>query len=556
MGNDVERTKLQNDSISLRIDALNPETFTDEEFHQILEELSALQNNDQLALKLIEKYQAATDFREQERLRGIAEEERLRRQEYLDFYDGTLFEGTYLPQKVSFFPQILSLSQANKEGQLSRVDFLKACSELSPSEVAKQYWSIHSTEYRARVQRLTEQVSAEKREKLQKCKVVVVMAAMNETELELAYQALQANYETPEQFHEEVMVMIYHNHKEKTSELDDDIAASAEDVAKHQNVVLLDEQVGPEVNVPSDVAKAKKVAADTILQLIGTGHKQLLFIDGDLRKISPKGTLQKMSSQLSIENGVLALSTTYCHDSRIDEQYPALGNYFSLSESLVLQGMSTRDDSPYTLGGFTMTDSTMFMAIGGWPISKPEDIHYTYKLRYVFQNMNVVRTVFPQVRVEMDNGREIASIIEKKSAFHRWEGQNHEEYMQISGSKRLDWQNIPTDVIADVPLLHEQDTQQAIVIAVNTNYLELVESLKNNRNETSEGIDLKLTRRVKRTLEFLRGKGIQKVKLELYPKQAESSTAQSQQLELDLEDANTEASILNNWTVSSFVSLQ
>jgi hypothetical protein len=378
---------------------------------------------------------------------------------------------------------------------------------------------------------------------------------MNESELELAIQALQENYGTVEAFQSEVTVMIYHNHREKSEAIDQQVKHSVDTVSAMKNVICIDEQVGTEVGIQSDVAKAKKVAADSTMRMIGPQNKPMLFIDGDLRKINPPGTLLDIRSQLSVEHGTVALSATYCHDSRLDDVYPSLAQYFSLNESLIAQWHEYSHEQPYTVGGFTMIDSTMFMAAGGWPISKPEDVHFSYKLRSIFDQLQVVKNVFPKVRVEMDNGREIASILEKKSAFHRWKGESHREYTELSGSKRLDWSHLPTDLVEQIPLLAEHDPQRSILLALNTNYLEFVESLKQNRLKDNTKVRQRLQLRIRFILHFLQERGVQKLTVQAFDMQQPDSNQTAQPIEIDLQKPGDVAASLENFSVSSFTEI-
>lgn len=433
---------------------------------------------------------------------------------------------------------------------------MKEVSQLSATEVHEKYWTIHSTEYKQRIDTLAEQVKAEKKEKIEQCKVLVVMAAMNETELELAYGALRDNYTSPEAFDAQVVLVIYHNHRENPGLIDPQVVQSVSLVTQFSNVVCIDEQVGTAAGINSDVAKAKKVAADVSLRLVGAQKKQILFIDGDLRKISPRGTLEQMQSRLSVEDGDVALSTVYCHDSRIDAHFPALAEYFRLVESISKQAQASSNDPVFTLGGFTMIDSTMFMAAGGWPISKPEDIHFTYRLLHIFCRLHVVRSLFPYVRVEMDVGREVQSILERKSAHHRWLGENHDEYMFISGSRRLALDSIPSGAIADVPLLHEQDAQRAVLVAINTNYLEFVKEMQNKKPDDQEIFQKRLKSRATQIFNFLKDMGISQVTIDAYHINPNSPTKESAQLNLDLNDPQIVDVFFQKYILTSFVALQ
>jgi len=156
----------------------------------------------------------------------------------------------------------------------------------------------------------------------------------------------------------------------------------------------------------------------------------------------------------------------------------------------------------------------------------------------------------------MDVGREVQSILERKSAHHRWLGENHDEYMFISGSRRLALDSIPSGAIADVPLLHEQDAQRAVLVAINTNYLEFVKEMQNKKPDDQEIFQKRLKSRATQIFNFLKDMGISQVTIDAYHINPNSPTKESAQLNLDLNDPQIVDVFFQKYILTSFVALQ
>jgi type II secretory pathway pseudopilin PulG len=90
---------------------------------------------------------------------------------------------------------------------------------------------------------------------------------------------------------------------------------------------------------------------------------------------------------------------------------------------------------------------------------------------------------------------------------------------------------------------------------LNTNYLEFVESLKQNRLKDNTKVRQRLQLRIRFILHFLQERGVQKLTVQAFDMQQPDSNQTAQPIEIDLQKPGDVAASLENFSVSSFTEI-
>lgn len=320
---------------------------------------------------------------------------------------------------------------------------VEALKRVPTREIVPEYWQLHDSAYLRRLDALRAQlpdafVTDDTR-------LVVVIAAMNETRVDRAVDAVSRGYEGT--FERDVRVLVYHNYK---SEPDADVRAALDAVARRPNAFVVNERVG----AINDVTMAKKVATDVAQRALGDDRPMpLLLTDADVVDLT-EGAVTDGLAVLS-EPGILATTPGYDYNPELRARFPVLRTLWDVERNMRTMLLAHGLNRPSNNGQFTLIDRAILAAVGGLkPVatfrdgtlrsSHFEDAQLRWDLRQLDNDRTT--TIYPLQRrghtVYTDASRELADLARGHRHDARWS--NESRYESVSGTRR-DAPEIPAD---------------------------------------------------------------------------------------------------------------
>jgi hypothetical protein len=366
------------------------------------------------------------------------------------FYSPDLLRGnsSFLREDTVFMhPRIRSmlhlLDAPSAQASIDQRQCYAAIKGIETQAALEHYWQIHSTDYLSRLDTLSTQLP----EALVtgRTKAVVIMAAMNETEIDRAVASAQQGYHGD--FDTEVSVVVYHNFKTQPTE---DVKEAAIEVAKRKNVFVVSEQVGQD-NASS---MARKVVTDVVQRKLGNERAMpFLLMDADVKGL----TVTAINDGLAVidEATTLATSPDWDFDPETKTRYPVLGTVWDVARAMRQFAGKEGYTTKTTLGPFTLIDRKILAAVGGIKVVKGsmgmlfpvlfEDMELARNLEEAVGNDTQAFTqtekIQPVYRLEekghvviLDTKREIASLLKGQAPGARW--RDSELFESVSGTKR------------------------------------------------------------------------------------------------------------------------
>jgi hypothetical protein len=216
------------------------------------------------------------------------------------------------------------------------------------------------------------------------------------------------------------------------------------------NVVVVSEELPPWIKS----AEVKKVAADILLGLLpDQSDTTLVFTDADLVELSEQAIQRsEIGFRQRKQNNVpfTAATTAAYPDKSLTNHFPVLAFAQMLNHHVNDELIKNKVRSPSTVGSWLVTSKRSYEACGGFiPEEMYEDMNLTTQLNlasacYLTGEHAVVDMSLEdgsEVNAFYNPNRDIEAILRgvEGSRFLR------ENYLLMSGSKRLDWKNLSLD---------------------------------------------------------------------------------------------------------------
>lgn len=376
-----------------------------------------------------------------------------------DVSESSKFFRRHLPPSVD---AVIAQTVNNVDSPVFNMDaekvapLLDALTKISPATIHEQYLQLHNNEYKMRLGTLIEPVSIDKKNKIGKAKIVICIAARNETNLSQTIAALEKSYGPG--FAQDVAITIYHNYNGNFVDLPADVLADLNKVATYPNVAVIHEQLETGITTP----EVKKVASDLLVNLIPReANPHILFADADIVEISPEA-IQKSQALLDATKIPFgAITASELPDPELNAIFPLLYEYEIINNYVHDYQIINGHKKPVTLGGFTLTDKVSFAASGGW---MPEELHEDMRFT---QQLSLATCGFAQARHPVKDAHLDANVQvmfnpsrQVEAQLQRINGSSFSEsnYKNRSGKKRIDWKKLKPEDVSLSPLLARETT--------------------------------------------------------------------------------------------------
>ena len=206
----------------------------------------------------------------------------------------------------------------------------KYFSETPPpfENILANYWQKHNPEYLLWLEQLLADIPESKLKDVRSKKSAILIAAMNETELEKVYTACQNAY--GEGFEDEMAFIVFHNFKDKEA-VKPEVWQSVKKLEVLWGNVLV---IHGEVPQYFFDAPAKKVLLDLYLRRFFCQNPNVFLLDADVVSITD-GAFKESISLLDGDNRYLAASPEFDYDQHFNEfNYPVLKLVFDVRRDL------------------------------------------------------------------------------------------------------------------------------------------------------------------------------------------------------------------------------
>ena len=319
-------------------------------------------------------------------------------------------------------------------------------SETPPSfnQILKAYWQKHNTEYLRWLDQLLADIPESKLKKVRSKKSTILVAAMNETELEKVYNACQNAY--GENFENEMAFVVFHNFKDKEA-VKPEVWQSVKNLRDLGGNVLV---INGEVPAFFDTAVVKKVLNDLAYLIYKSKCRDICFflMDADVYDIT-KGIFKAAFKSLKQER-ILAASPEFDYDQKESNfKYPVLKLIFDIRRDL--DGYAVKEEPDYNLqmiyGMFTAINPKTAIYIGGLKPTLFSDGFLTNDLRWysggwIKEDQWCFKkgyySIFPlsidENFVHVNSQKEINNLKNGKEAFAHWS--DTREHEKLSGTGR------------------------------------------------------------------------------------------------------------------------
>ena len=307
----------------------------------------------------------------------------------------------------------------------------KYFSETPPpfENILANYWQKHNPEYLLWLEQLLAVVPESKLKDVRSKKSAILIAAMNETELEKVYTACQNAYGTG--FDNEMAFIVFHNFKDKEA-VNPEVWQSLKNIeVLCDNVLVIDGQV-PEYFFD---APAKKVLVDLFLKGSNDLQINIFLLDADVLNLT-KDIFKDSNSILIKKNKFLVTSPEFDYDQNLKGfKYPVLKLVFDVRRDLdfyaVREEMNFNNQMAY--GMFSSINLKTILLIGGLKPSTFVDGFLTNEIRNygdaIVMDERINYFNYPLYPLSLDNhivnvnsSRERISLGEGEEAFSRWCG--------------------------------------------------------------------------------------------------------------------------------------
>jgi hypothetical protein len=349
-------------------------------------------------------------------------------------------------------------------------------SETAPKfdDILISYWEKHNTAYLNWLDELLMQVSESKLKDIRAKKNAILIAAMNETDLEKVFDACRNAY--GDQFENDMAFIVFHNYKKKDS-VAEEVWISVEYLqGKGGNVLVINGQVKNYF----DTASVKKVLNDIAFRLYGSAclDLTLFLMDADVYKLSDG--IFKVAKKALTKDRILAASPEFDYDqNEIDFPYPVLKLIFDVRRDL--DCIAVREEEDYNLqmtyGMCSAIYASTTIFIGGIKPTNYEDGFLTSELRWysggwikndqwTFKKGHY--SIFPlsidKNYVFVNSQKEMNNLMRGQEAFVHWSGADAHEKLSGIGRKAIQESNF------DYPEF-DKFTEPNIVKALNKAWL-------------------------------------------------------------------------------------
>ena len=307
----------------------------------------------------------------------------------------------------------------------------KYFSETPPpfENILANYWQKHNPEYLLWLEQLLADIPESKLKDVRSKKSAILIAAMNETELEKVYTACQNAYGSD--FDNEMAFIVFHNFKDKEA-VNPEVWQSLKNIeVLCDNVLVIDGQV-PEYFFD---APAKKVLVDLFLKGSNDLRINLFLLDADVLNLT-KDIFKDSNSILIKKNKFLVTSPEFDYDQNLKGfKYPVLKLVFDVRRDLdfyaVREEMNFNNQMAY--GMFSSINLKTILLIGGLKPSTFVDGFLTNEIRNygdaIVMDERINYFNYPLYPLSLDNhivnvnsSRERISLGEGEEAFSRWCG--------------------------------------------------------------------------------------------------------------------------------------
>lgn len=333
------------------------------------------------------------------------------------------------------------------------------------------YWQKHNPTYLNWLEELLAPLTESVIKSVKEKKSAILIAAMNEVELEKVYDACKRAYESD--FENEVAFIVFHNYKNKDT-VAKEVWNSVENLQDlGQNVLVINGLV-PEYFFD---APAKKVLVDLFFKFFARPNLNVFLLDADVINLS-KGVFKESISILKKQNRYLVSSPEFDYDqNEIWFNYPVLKLIFDVRRDLDFFAVKEEADFNYQMayGMFTSINLNTLILIGGLKPSTYVDGFLTNEIRSYSDSISDGNDIkyfnYPLYPLSLENqfvyvnsSRERISLGEGQEAFARWSGDS-------------DHANITTEIRSKVEknTLYISEfseyTEDNIVIALNKAWL-------------------------------------------------------------------------------------
>jgi hypothetical protein len=383
------------------------------------------------------------------------------------FPPGTLtdFSDTGLQNPLGILPETSRQHLIQFHRSESSDTGLEIFNSNSPSTetLYKEYWNLHSAEYREYIEKLRAVNRLDEIDLTDK-KGVVVVAAMNETRLDTTLTELANSYggDFAADFH----VIVFHNFKNER--LEDDVVQAMQRVRNLPLSMSIIDAMVPEF---SNNGLAKKIASDLALSI--NTELPMVFTDADVIGYSPN-MLEESLEELK-KRDVLGVSTTFDYHPEAKTKWPVLGMIWDIDKELsVAYGLTAPFDLNTNLIGpfYCITPRTLLLSGGIKPVAF-EDMELSQSLRCLTKTASTKNPFkgFPFTSLEKNNqfvtlepDRELQFVMNKLHPKTRWYSQTSHSFH--SGTNRFDWRNTAPMNTQDIHYLSDWN-EENIAAALN-----------------------------------------------------------------------------------------
>jgi hypothetical protein len=334
-----------------------------------------------------------------------------------------------------------------------------------------KYWEKHNTKYLNWLDEILMQVSESKLNDIRAKKNAILIAAMNETDLEKVFEACSNAY--GDRFENEMAFIVFHNYKKKDS-VPKEVWRSADNVqGKGGNVLVINKEV-PDFFFD---APAKKVLLDLYLRLATNINSKLFLLDADVLNLT-NGVFKESINILSNANRYLVASPEFDYDQDIIHfNYPVLKLIFDIRRDLDFFAVREEANFNYQMayGMFSCINSLSMILIGGLKPSTYVDGFLTNEIRFYgdsfFAGNDIEYFNYPLYPLSLSNhfvyvnsSRERISLGHGQEAFARWSGDS--DHANITTESRSNIENSNNNI----PEFSEYN-ESNIVTALNRAWL-------------------------------------------------------------------------------------
>ena len=349
----------------------------------------------------------------------------------------------------------------NHKGTTDEKEFAKEVekytSETSPlfGAILEAYWQKHNTDYLLWIEQLLAYIPESKLKEVRFKKSAILIAAMNETELEKVYAACQNAYGSD--FDNEIAFIVFHNFKYKES-IKGEVWESVRNLEALGNNVLV---INGEVPVYFDTAAVKKVLNDLVylIYLEKCEETCFLLMDADVYDLT-KGIFSAAIKSLKQER-ILAASPEFDYNQKESNfKYSVLKLIFDIRRDL--DAFAVKEEKDYNLqmayGMFTAIIPSYVIVMGGIKPTNYEDGYLTNDLRkYCGGNTDTnewhfIEGYYPiyplsihSKYVYVNSQKEQNNLIQGREAFAHWSDTGYHQRLSGIGRQKVEISNLPSE---------------------------------------------------------------------------------------------------------------